>query len=338
MFAPDLPQAIDVGVVQPEDRIEPRGVGIGHQSGIARSRVGAAHQTVNGVVRLGLDAAVRMGLAVVIEARADAAETLAAALSRTGEMAVAQRAQGDRLERHEDLAVVARPVTLRHEQRIVAAPVRPVRRREGGRQAILVGFEIIPVGQRPVGRPAGSFHGVAHHRLEGEQITTVPGQEVPAGVLALIPEGRDVRCARHRFAALEIAELLPQLAIDPVDRTEETPRGRLLQRARLHRLDAARIPQDRSRPIAAELPDVLPRHRHGAFSLQVGQRTRAGTNAGIGSPHPGVVGRARSSPREGPRRRVCPPPLLTIVCRRGCARTAARDVSSAARRAGPCRR
>ena len=70
----------------------------------------------------------------------------------------------------------------------------------------------------------------------------MPGQEVPAAVLALCPIGaRGRRCSATGRSELRSPDLLPQVRIEAVDAAEEAPAGAIVQGARLHRLDAARI-------------------------------------------------------------------------------------------------
>jgi hypothetical protein len=135
-------------------------------------------------MRLGFDAA--MNAAAVAEAGVDAAKSLGTAIGSANELGIAERIQLDLIRRDEDIAVIVRTKALRDKQRIIALPVRPVRRGEGGRKLVLVRLEIVSVGQRPIGRPAELDHGVAHHGLEGQHIAAVPGQEVPTAVLALL--------------------------------------------------------------------------------------------------------------------------------------------------------
>src|SRR5262249_40077314 len=99
--------------------------------------------------------------------------------------------------------------------------------------------------------------------LERDQVAAVPGQEVPAAVLALAPVRVDVAVARHLIVRTQGTELLPQVRVDAVDRAVEAPAGRLSQRPRLHRLDAARVPEDRVGPVGAQLPDVPACEGHG---------------------------------------------------------------------------
>src|SRR5512134_1280103 len=47
---------------------------------------------------------------------------------------------------------------------------------------------VVPVGERPIGRPTELCDRLAYRGLEGCQIPAMPRQEVPRLVLALLPE------------------------------------------------------------------------------------------------------------------------------------------------------
>src|SRR5215467_8707160 len=93
----------------------------------------------------------------------------------------------------------------------------------------------------------------------------MPGQEVPASVLALFPISFNVAAAWHRIARAQIAELPPQILVNPMDGRVEPPSCRLAKSPPLHCLYAARIPKDRVSPVATELPDILASVGHSAF-------------------------------------------------------------------------
>src|SRR5215472_16698663 len=97
----------------------------------------------------------------------------------------------------------------------------------------------------------------------------MPGQEVPASVLALFPISFNVAAAWHRIARAQIAELPPQILVNPDGRVEP-PSCRLAKSPPLHCLYAARIPKDRGSPVAAEFPDILASVGHSSF--QAAQR------------------------------------------------------------------
>src|ERR1700685_2571891 len=99
---------------------------------------------------------------------------------------------------NEDDAVAVRAVSGAYVERIRRSG--NVRRRIGrqtrgrerlfherGRNIELVWIEIIPIRQRPRGRPAGGDDVLAYLILEGDQISAVPGWKIPGGVLALAP-------------------------------------------------------------------------------------------------------------------------------------------------------
>ena len=67
-------------MVQPEDRIEPGGVGIGHQARSSGFRIAAPDQTVHHVMRLLFESP--WFCAAMLESRVDAAEAAAAAARR----------------------------------------------------------------------------------------------------------------------------------------------------------------------------------------------------------------------------------------------------------------
>src|SRR4051794_15060790 len=96
VLSPDLPQPVDVRVVQPEDRIEPSGVRIGHQARLVL-RQPAADEAVHPVVRLRLD--ISMHLAAVAEAGIDAAEARAAAVRSARKVRIAERGHVDLIDR-----------------------------------------------------------------------------------------------------------------------------------------------------------------------------------------------------------------------------------------------
>ena len=112
-------------MVQPEDRIEPSGVRIGHQSGKFDLGVAATDQAVNPIVRLRLDAP--MDLAAVTEPRVDAAEAGAAAARDPVKSGSPSAFRLIMVDRHVDVAVVVRTISLWNIERIVALSVRPVR-------------------------------------------------------------------------------------------------------------------------------------------------------------------------------------------------------------------
>src|SRR5215469_13440321 len=81
-------------------------------------------------------------------------------------------------------------------------------------------------------------------------------------MLALAPIGRDVSVARRGIRSTQIAELLPQVWVDPMDCAVEPPCRRFVQGPRLHRLHASRIPQDRVGPVPAQFPDIFAHVSH----------------------------------------------------------------------------
>src|SRR5215469_14159160 len=95
----------------------------------------------------------------------------------------------------------------------------------------------------------------------------MPGQEVPASMLALVPIGLNVAAAWRRIARVQIAELPPQILVNPVNGCIEPPSRRLAKSPRLHGLYTTRVPKDRISPVAAELPDILASVGHPAFQI-----------------------------------------------------------------------
>lgn len=180
------------------------------------------------------------------------------------EVVIVERVQIDLIHRHVNRVAVGpvRPVALLDIERIVAMPVRPILGRERGRQLVLVRLEVIPVGKRPVLGSAELDDRVANDGLEGDEVAAVPGQEVPAAVLTLLPIGLHIGLARLRLRLAQISDLLPHRSGEPVDGAKELPARGLFQRPRLHRLDAARIPEDRIGPVAAQFPNIFADSRH----------------------------------------------------------------------------
>src|SRR5437588_8833786 len=209
-------------MVQPENWVESGSVGIGHQAGkLWISRIAAPHQTVHPVVRLRFNAA--MHAPAMLEPRVDAAKAGAASAGDPGELGIGHSLEVDLMNGHINLAVVIGSVTLLDEEWIVAMSVRPVRRCESRRQLELIGFEIIPIWQRPIRRSAEFSHRRADVRLEGEEIAAMPRQKIPAPVLTLLPETFHIGSVRHRVGRTQVTEFLPKRRIEAVDRAVETP-------------------------------------------------------------------------------------------------------------------
>ena len=103
MLTPHFPQPVDIGVMQPEDRIESRCVGVRHQARQLALRVASSDQAVHPVVRLGFDAAVHRS--AVRETRVDTAETGASTARYACEVRIVERTQIDLTDRNEHLAV-----------------------------------------------------------------------------------------------------------------------------------------------------------------------------------------------------------------------------------------
>ncbi len=126
---PGLPEPVDVGVVQPEDRVQAGCSWVGHRPGQALVvRVGATDQAVHPVVRLRLDPAV--DLARMGEARVHSAEAGAPAAGHAREVGIGHRLEVHEAHGDEHVAVVEGSVPLHHEQGVVPGAVGPVRGRE----------------------------------------------------------------------------------------------------------------------------------------------------------------------------------------------------------------
>src|SRR5262249_7859197 len=143
------------------------------------------------IVRLRLDCAV--GPPAMLESGADAAEARAAAIRHALEIRLTERVHVDFAQRHENVAVTVRAIALFDEKRIVAGAVGPVGGSKSGWKPFLL--EVIPIRQRPVVGSAQANHRIANNGLERDQITAVPGQKIPAAVLALVPVGIPVGLA-----------------------------------------------------------------------------------------------------------------------------------------------
>src|SRR5262245_3684698 len=205
------------------------------------------------IMRLRFDCAVDS--ATMRESGANAAKARAAAARHALEVRLAERVHVDLAQRHENVAITVWAVALLDKKWIVAGAVRPVGGCKGWRQRVLL--EVVPVRQRPVIGSAQTDHRIANNSLERDQVAAVPGQKIPAAVLTLVPVGSPVGLTWRRIGSAEIAVLLPQRREDPVDCGVESPAGPVVERTRLHRLDAACIPEDRIRPLRPQRPDVL---------------------------------------------------------------------------------
>src|SRR4029079_9162888 len=107
VLPPDLPQPVNIRVMQPEDRIQPGRVRIGHQSGLLRGQL-AAYQAMHPIMRLRLYCAVSP--AAMFESGADAAEARAAAARHALEVRLSERVHVDIAQRHENVAITVRTV------------------------------------------------------------------------------------------------------------------------------------------------------------------------------------------------------------------------------------
>ena len=240
---PGGPQAVDVGVVEPEDRVEPRRAGPRHDAfGVRRLGPRAADVRVHGVVGLRLDATV--GATSVREPGVNATEARASAAGHPGEVRIAQRREVQVVGLDEHVPVPIRPVAMLHEEGVVPRAVGPVRGRKRRRKRRLARAEVVPVRERPVARAAGGQHDGADVRLEGQDVAPVPRQEVPAAVLALPPELVIRAWLGGWSRRAEVAELLPPRRVEAVHGRVEAPARRFGQRAGLHGRNPPGVPQD----------------------------------------------------------------------------------------------
>jgi hypothetical protein len=120
-LSPDLPQPVDIGMVQPEDRVESGGVRVGHnprKPGILR--IAAPDQTVHPVMRLRFKTAVR--LAAMLKSRVDSTKSRVASTPDPSEIGIGHRIEVYLINRHINVAVVIRPISLVDEEWIVMSP------------------------------------------------------------------------------------------------------------------------------------------------------------------------------------------------------------------------
>ena len=140
----------------------------------------------------------------------------------------------------------------------VGRAVGHLRGGEGGRQvagARVGGIAVVPVRQGPIRRAAQLRDGIAHDGFEGGEIAAMPGQEIPALMLALERQG--IAGRRERAGTAEIAEGAPQAFIEAMQGGEIGPARAIGDRPLLQRADAACVPGERVAPTCPELPDVL---------------------------------------------------------------------------------
>jgi len=248
---PGLPQPVDIGMVQPEDRVEPGRGGVRHQSDLERIHevivAGAADVAVDVVVRALLEQPF-VAAAAVLERCAPAAEAGRAADLRADEAVLQERGverNRPRVERDRPTRLSGRSVSRHHEERVGAA-VGPRLRSEGGRKMEPIGVAlviVVPVGQRPAGWPAKLHNRGSDDPLECAQIAAVPGEEIPGVMLALVavlaPE-RD--CTRQVLARLHVAVAAPELLGGTVHRGEIAPACHVAEGPRAHHFDRARVP------------------------------------------------------------------------------------------------
>src|SRR4051812_3687054 len=167
--APDLPEPVDVAMVEPEERIQP--------GRVERPHI-AADGDVDVVVRSRFAGADRAR--IVVESGLRAAEAGAGAGRGADELGALHAVEAD-VERG-DAGIARGPAgAYRREERIgIAADGRLA---EGGRDHLDVGAgaaaAVIPVGQGPVLRPAQLDDGGEAETLEVEQIAAMPGEEIP---------------------------------------------------------------------------------------------------------------------------------------------------------------
>jgi len=124
---------------------------------------------------------------------------------------------------------------------------------------------VVPVGQRPVPGAAELDDLLAQHRLDGCEVTAVPGQEVPGLVLALAPAAGHLVVRRQRVVVAEIALKAPAPLVEAVNGGEVAPARRLVEAALGHLADTAGVPHERIAPAVTEPPDVPSDARHGVF-------------------------------------------------------------------------
>ena len=165
------PDAVEIAVVQPEDRVEGRGLEPAHPAASADDHVDVA-------VRVQLQLAGAVGL--------EGNRGHRPAEAPHGSGAEAGQQPGLRARHRQPGAPVHLGIAGARPQRVGSRP-RQRQLTERPWQGPGLGVLVVPVGQRPLLRAARRHHRRPHDPLEEEQVGPMPGQEVPTTVLAAVP-------------------------------------------------------------------------------------------------------------------------------------------------------